>query len=177
MTKFRAGLLLWSVVAVTYLLPPVCLAQNAANTIKLLTEETTFGKRYEVAAVLDNGLTFSRDGKRLAYWSWQMDPAGTGYYLPKVYVVVNGVRGKLYDCVDYENPRAATFPPGDFIFSPDSRHLAYRALQGENWMVVRDGKAGRPYYEKRIDHYDGRGSDVIDDIIFSPDSQHLAYRA
>ena len=51
-----------------------------------------------------------------------------------------------------------------FAFSPDSRHVAYAAKDGNNRFVVADGQEGGRY-------------DNIERIIYSPDSGHLAYVA
>ncbi len=50
------------------------------------------------------------------------------------------------------------------VFSPDSQHIAYIAIQGDKQLVVKDGKPGPAYYVSKAP-------------IFSPDSQHLAYMA
>ena len=59
-------------------------------------------------------------------------------------------------------------PPFDEVrtlkFSPDGKHLAYLAQQGESWFVV-CGKMRGPGYQ------------MADDIRFSPDGRHLLYRA
>jgi hypothetical protein len=162
-----------------FLSPQWSRAQEAWPQVKLDTQETSFGKRLRIVSEHNNKLIFSPDGKRLAYWAWTMpppDPDGP-YRKDYVRVVVNGVPGKPYDYTDADTPHDSSHPPGTPIFSPDSQHLAYRALRGTQWMVVRDGKEGRFYTEKREDLYENNGADVIDDILFSPDSRHLAYRA
>jgi len=50
--------------------------------------------------------------------------------------------------------------------SPDGRRVAYWAAKGDEWVVVVDGKEGKPY---------PRGAKDI--LAFSPDGQHVAYVA
>ncbi len=68
-------------------------------------------------------ITFSPDGKRLAYV----------VHNPRPFVVVDGVEGKQYDGVE------------SLIFSPDSNHFAYMAELGGRKFVVVDGVEGKPY--------------------------------
>jgi len=80
------------------------------------------GKRYD--AIAKGSLTFSSDGKRLAYAvrlgnRWR--------------IVVDRQEGKEYDDI------------GSLIFSPDGQHLAYGARSGEKWLVVVDGQEGKEY--------------------------------
>ncbi|HZL35909.1 MAG TPA: hypothetical protein VFC78_11405, partial [Tepidisphaeraceae bacterium] len=62
----------------------------------------------------------------------------------------DGVAGKFYEAV---------MPP---IFSPDSRHMAYRAAFNGKFLVVNDGVESEP-------------SDIIGRLTYSPDSRHLLY--
>lgn len=52
-----------------------------------------------------------------------------------------------------------------FRFSPDSKHHAFIARQGQNNCLVRDGKREGDFY------------DYADPPVFSPDSQHCAFAA
>jgi hypothetical protein len=58
----------------------------------------------------------------------------------------------LYDFVD------------NHVFSPDGQRFAYRAQQGNEWMIIVDGVAGIKY-------------DFVDQPHFSPDTECYAYRA
>ena len=114
------------------LAPSTSWGQSGPAKIKLITTETDYGKRHDIMEGED--FVFSPDRKRLAYWAYEpskvkYDPNGPSLY-KKVHAVVNGVPGKLYDYVYYDNPRASNQPSGDIIFSPDSRHIAYRGLRG-----------------------------------------------
>lgn len=154
----------------------VARAQNNERNVKLITKETAFGKRHRV---FNDDFFFSPDGKRLAYWALTgapPDPKGPNEK-DWVRLIVNGVPSQRYDYTSNESAYAVSQPPGTPIFSPDSKHLAYRALRDAQWMVVRDGKEGPLFKENYEDLYENNGADVIDDIIFSSDSQHLAYRA
>ena len=53
---------------------------------------------------------------------------------------------------------------GCLVFSPDSRRLAYQAKQGDKWLAVIDGVAGKLH-----DKFTFQG------IVFSADSGHVAY--
>jgi len=69
-------------------------------------------------------------------------------------VVWNNVAQNEYDqvCGEYEMP----------LFSPDGQHLAYSAFDGEQWVVVHDGKASP-------------GFEGIQAPTFSNDSKHWAF--
>lgn len=56
------------------------------------------------------------------------------------------------------------YPKHNMTFSPDSRHLAYEARSGRNWVMTLDEKEGKIYED-------------IGPPEFSPDSSHLAYVA
>jgi len=53
---------------------------------------------------------------------------------------------------------------GFLSFSPDSRHVAYSAMEKGKWFMTMDGKTGAKY-------------DAVLIPIYSPDSAHLAYGA
>lgn len=88
-------------------------------------------------------LTFSTDSKRVAYVA--MVQAGAS-------LVVDEKEGRLYNGI------------GEPIFSPDTGHVAYRAvLAGLNrWCMVIDDKEGNKYPD-------------CTNPIFSPDSSRIAY--
>jgi hypothetical protein len=99
---------------------------------------------------------WSPDMKKVAHWV----TTSKGMYL-----VVNGVAGKLIDTIEDGSPRGGLVPP-NIIFSPDSRHFAYVARRGKKVFVVRDGQEGRPY------------NWIADnDLHFSADSKRMAYWA
>jgi hypothetical protein len=50
------------------------------------------------------------------------------------------------------------------VVSPDSQHVAYAAMVGQQWFVVRDGQKSSAY-------------DGVDVLLFSPDSRRLAFMA
>jgi len=95
----------------------------------------------------NDGDTFSPDGTRIAYY----EKVDAGYYY-----VVAGPEGRINETA-YQDVR-------DFVFSPDGRHYAYKALAGEKWLAVVDGSAGKKY-------------DEINAIIFSHNGERYAYRA
>ena len=101
------------------------------------------GKAYDVVS----NLTFSPDGKRLAYW---------GMTRTNVMVVVDGKEAKAPVFASYgEAP----------LFSPDSRHLAFGGGWGySRGVVVMDDRIGQVY-------------PALGELRFSPDSQHFAYMA
>jgi beta-lactamase regulating signal transducer with metallopeptidase domain len=79
------------------------------------------------------GLFFSPDSQRLAYGL--MNTTGT------FVMVVDGVRGKSYNDI------------GMPIFSPDSRHIAYRARARGRWHLVLDGVEGPAFAQiGTLDH-------------------------
>ena len=69
-------------------------------------------------------------------------------------VVVNDEELGLYERIDDYS----------FVFSPDGRHLAYKAGDANNWFVVVDGRRGRAYA--------GVGRPV-----FAPDGRRVAHAA
>jgi hypothetical protein len=88
-------------------------------------------------------------------------------------------------------------------FSPDSKRVAYAAINSQRWMMVIDGKEGKSFdyinkgaslfspdskrvvYEARrgkkwtvvIDEKEGNLSDAVASSTFSPDSKRVAYMA
>src|SRR6185436_7438542 len=154
---------------------------------------------------MTDSLVNSPDGQRLAY------VAGIGKYLAppnrpwrltrhplvwaegvdksKRFVVVDGVGGRAYE--------AASAP----VFSPDGKHVAYKAKEGKRWFVVLDGQEQKGFdalgsgkivfsadsrrmaYVARsgakwsviVDGNESVHDDVINDPVFSPDSRRVAY--
>jgi Tol biopolymer transport system component len=97
----------------------------------------------------DQRYNISPDGRQIAYVTEKSN---------QEVVVINGVESKAYE-------RIARGEYGEVIvFSPDSRHTAFRALMQGKWLVVRDGIEDQPYA-------------AVDAPDFSPDSQRLAYKA
>lgn len=103
------------------------------------TKGPTFGKMVE-------GFTFSPDSTRYAY---------TGARENESRIITDGTPGPNYQSV------------GQPYFSPDSRHLVYRAFRYEKqkWFTVLDGKES------------AKGYFGIGQYIFSPDSKHMAFPA
>lgn len=88
-------------------------------------------------------------------------------------VVVDGVRGPVYDAV--HNPLLTEAGRARYIaFSPDGTRFAYRARRGDRTLMVVDGVAERPSPpDPRVllaGNPEAWGT-------FSPDSRHYAYRA
>jgi hypothetical protein len=132
-----------------------------------------------------SNVTFSPDGRHLAY------TIGT-YPDNKTFVVVDGNEGPLCDAVrDFQfGPDGTRFAylartgglteacvtdaglekgylqAFDLMFSPDGKHVAYRALGTGGSVVVRDGKEEKTYFQIP-DHA----------LCFSPDGKRLAYWA
>lgn len=101
----------------------------------------------------------SPDGRRVAYTVYTNPDSDTD---TGCYAVVDGVAGKPYDgCVGEAHHGHPVF---QFIFSPDSRRIAYPARRGNKWLFVVDGDEGK--------EYDGVWLGQ-----FSPDSRHFAYVA
>ncbi|HEX3000661.1 MAG TPA: hypothetical protein VHR86_10570 [Armatimonadota bacterium] len=138
------------------------------------------------------GLTFSPDGKHLAYAA--LKPTGTDADLTTV-VVADGKESRGYEDVLETS----------ITFSPDGKHLGYVATRNEAQCLVLDGKPGPNFDEVgSYNHYilfsadgrrfayeatrgekhymviDGKASAAYDDIggaLFSPDGVHVAYPA
>lgn len=104
-----------------------------------------------------SGVIFSPDSKRFAYAvTLEMkDPANPqAPPAKKGMVVVDRVGGEQYDSI----------VPGTLVFSPDSRRVAYAAVQENKQMFVIDGEAGNAY-------------DAVGGFAFSVNSKHFAYAA
>jgi WD40 repeat protein len=109
-------------------------------------------------------------------------------------LVHDGVEGQPYDSIS------------DFVFSPDSQHIAYavrKGALGTDGFVVKDGNEGKHYAEARsptfspdsqrlayvavapgealsrlvVDEVPGKPFYGISDVVFSPDSKRLGYIA
>lgn len=75
-----------------------------------------------------------------------------GLFKRKFCIVIDGKEGKQYDAI------------GQITFSPDSKHTAYRAINGKRQLLILD--------DEEVIEYSGIGSPI-----FSPDGKHLAYCA
>jgi len=118
------------------------------------------GGKYDSYGI-DN-IVFSPDSKRVAYGAmeWFEPPQEERRKGKQVVsqqtmfcIVVDGKKGK-----HYRNIGAVE------VFSPDSRHIAYRAQVDSQWCIVYDGKEGKTYKQ-------------VGDPVFSPDNAHFAYEA
>jgi WD40 repeat protein/tetratricopeptide (TPR) repeat protein len=119
-------------------------------------------------------VAFSPDSKHYAFDAKKGD---------KVVVVLDGVEGKEYDYPEEKrDPDRPPMPDGiyykfggtGFIFSPDSNHLAYSAVEKNKAVIVLDGRevganVGRGYVWQ-VMPFSGNGM-----LVFSPDSSLLAY--
>jgi len=121
-------------------------------------------------------LQFSPDSKRVVYVvpgrGYRKDPypGYLGRRIRKGLVVIDGKEGKEYDDIGsniwvalIDGPLAFVMV-GNLLFSPDSKHLAYAAMSGDNLFVVVDGEEGKEY-------------GGVDGPIFSMDSKRVAYIA
>jgi hypothetical protein len=106
-------------------------------------------------------MVFSPDSSRLAYVvqtgvnahsSENNTETETGKYA----VVVDGKKGKAYSGIGL----------GSVVFSPDSKHMTYMAVESEKWAVIVDGK--------KLGEYDDLSADPP---MFSPDSSLLIVKA
>jgi hypothetical protein len=125
----------------------------------------------KIEGIVDGTLTFSPDGKRLAYAVAKPDRSA--------YVVLDGQTGPVFDSIVGRSTTSGTsagqasglYGPAVLIashpgvwFSPDSRKLAYVASKmGKSFLVV-DGKQGADY-------------DALGYFEFSRDGKHLAFTA
>lgn len=121
---------------------------NLLSNIPLITKEISLSKCEQGADFLKY-ISVSPDNTKIAYKEY----VESGRRLS-----INGVPGKIYD--------RKYFTSIDYIFSPDSKHLAYVAgtLDKKNFVVL-DGEEGP-------DGFSGIG-----DPMFSPDSKQIAYQA
>lgn len=113
-------------------------------------------KKYDL--VSSKSLTFSLDGKHLAYG---VEEGG------KQFVVLNEIEQKKYNFI----------MESSLIFSPDGGHLAYIAVSEQDDFIVLDGEE-LVHYPTRGYIKEGSGVKVSlsdETIVFSPNSQHFAY--
>ncbi len=103
-------------------------------------------------------LTFSPDGKRLAYRVFDASDEETKGY----FVVVDGQEGKIYNHI------------WDLTFSPNSEKLAYVGHANRRNIIVIDGVEFSDWPEPLLKDLQRR---YHTNIAFSPDSEKLAYFA
>ncbi len=116
------------------------------------------GKRYDGLGVTP---TFSPDGKRVAYAA----QAGG-----KQFAVVDGKEGVHYEpyariVVSTTEDGGDYYDIGGFLFSPDSKRVAYVVSTGPQSVVVVDGQDG--------EYHNG----LVRSLVFSPNSKRMAYVA
>lgn len=158
----------------------------------LVVQDGKPGAKYDD---IDGLLTFSPDGRRLAY----LVTASNAPDNAKSFVVVDGKPGPKFEQIDVLS----------IVFSPDSKHITYTAMvNGDRYCVVTDGKAGMAYDEignssnQEFAMYgpdgrlyytakrggecsmlvDGKASAAYDDIedplpVLSPNGKHYAFVA
>jgi WD40-like Beta Propeller Repeat len=97
---------------------------------------------------------FSPDGTRLSFWAYEGE-----YPEQREFLVVEGIEGPRFDDTAL------------WHFSPDSRHLAYRATEGGKSFLVLDHTPGPPVDDLRLPPCCGPFPGAFD---FSPDSNHVA---
>jgi hypothetical protein len=107
---------------------------------------------------------FSPDGRRVAYAAADRSHSLTSFLKSAATfpvrplglserIVIDGTEGKHYDEV------------GTPVFSPDGRHVAYRAFHKNRWHMVVDNTEGDEY------------ESMLNSPIFSPDNQRVSYIA
>ena len=118
----------------------------------------------QIEGIVPHTLSFSPDSKRLAYAVAKADHT--------CYIVLDGKAGPVYDRIGAGPPPGLRFVQGPIgvVFSPDSRRLAYIAIQGGKSFFVVDGQPE----EIGIDGLaaEPRGDPAI---YFSSDSRRFAY--
>lgn len=173
--------------------------RQPSTTLKRITTETTVVSRIGTFQI--GTLTISPDGRRFAYarkegkgWVVEVDGKIEGTF--KAVGLVQGPVG-IYartGLLDYVGIKP-------MIFSADSRHLAYSALEADSWFIVKDGQKGKPFKSvgspvmshdgQRLAYpalipggwcmvVDGTPGKVFDKVgppAFSPDGRRLAYAA
>lgn len=78
---------------------------------------------------ISSNVVFSPRGERVAFVVSLFSKGHGG----GMATVIDGKEGKHYDYV------------GEPVFSPDGKHVAYKARHGKKWFVVVDGQEGRAY--------------------------------
>ena len=113
------------------------------DTVKAVVNmDGVLGKKYDY--IRGSSLSFSTDGKHLVYTALLQNNKWT--------VVYDGKELKEYDNIS------------EIVFSPNSGHFVYAALNKDKWTIV--------YDRKEIKEYNN-----ISSLTFSPDGEHFAYAA
>jgi hypothetical protein len=105
-----------------------------------------------------HGICFSGDN-HLYYTATMLNGGGQGSG-PTSFIVRDEQEFGPYPAT----PNGGTMPYA-IAFSPDGKHAAYRAGDGKNVFIVRDGKKSADF------------NMLLGPLVFSPDSQHLAFLA
>ena len=169
-------------------------AQDVPNVKRIVTEKPVT----KISPFKLGTVTVSQDGRRFAF----ARQVGSGFN-----VEVDGKAEAAYKDVGPVNPDIVKTSLGSLIgikpmiFSADSKHLAYGARQGDDWIIVLDGKQSRPFknvggpvlsadgqhlafraqtalgWRVVADENEGRTYEKVGPPVFSPDGKHVAYAA
>ncbi len=103
-------------------------------------------KHIQYYGITGESAGFSPNSDRFAYEVF------TDKNLESMKLIIDGKESKEYEAVTFST------------FSPNSNHIAYTAMQNNQWFVVRDGKKIGAKYD-----------DIAEPFSFSPDSKELAF--